>query len=76
MVTIGKKLLGFLLLLLVLLAAVPSGCVSDNDGPRHARSDRDVTIGGRKGVVVERSGNGTAVEVGGDHGVVVGNPRD
>jgi hypothetical protein len=25
---------------------------------------------------VERSDNGTAVKVGGDHGVVVGHPRD
>lgn len=64
------------LLALVLLAAIPCGCAGTDHSQRDERSNRDVTIGGRHGVVVEKSGDGTAVEVGGPHGVVVGNPRD
>ena len=74
MVTIGKRLLG--LLLLVLVAAMPLGCASTNGGPREERTARDVKVGGDKGVVVERSDSGTEVRIGGDHGVVVGHSHD
>jgi hypothetical protein len=71
---IGKRLLGFLLL--VLVAAMPLGCASTNEGPREERSARGVTVGGENGVVVEHSDSGTQVKVGGDHGVVVGHPSE
>jgi hypothetical protein len=74
MLTIGTKLLGFLLL--VLVAAMPLGCGSTDEGPRDERSEKDVKVGGDKGVVVEHSKTGTTVKVGGDHGVVVDHPRD
>ena len=74
MKTIGRILMG--ILLLVLVAAVPSGCAGTDEGRRDERSNRDVVVGGEKGVVVEKSGNGTAVKIGGDHGVVVGNPHE
>jgi hypothetical protein len=61
MVTIGKRLLGCLLL--VLVAAVPLGCGSS--------SGRGVTVGGEHGVVVDHG-----VSVGGEHGIGVGNPRN
>ncbi|MCY2928617.1 MAG: hypothetical protein NTV86_03825 [Planctomycetota bacterium] len=72
--TIGRILMS--LLLLVLLAAVPTGCAGTDHSQRDERSNHDVTIGGRHGVVIEKSGGGTAVDIGGPHGVVVGNPRD
>ena len=74
MFTIGKRLLG--LLLLVLVVAAPLGCVRTNEGPREERSTRDVNVGGNYGVDVKRSDSGTEVKVGGDHGVVVEHPRD
>lgn len=73
MSTIGKRLLG---LLLILMVAIPLGCVNINDGPREHRSERHTEVGGRHGVVVDRSDSGTDVKVGGDHGVVVDHPRD
>ena len=72
MIAISRRLLG--LLLLVLVAAMPLGCVSANGGPREERTARGVMVGGDKGVVVERSDSGTEVKIGGDHGVVVGHP--
>ena len=74
MVTIGKRLLGCLLL--VLVAAMPLGCGRPHEGPREERSERDVRVGGERGVVVEHSDSRTEVRVGGDHGVVVEHPRD
>lgn len=71
MVKVGKRLLG--LLLVVLAAAMPLGCAGSNDGPREKR---DVSVGGKYGVNVDRSDSGTDVKVGGDHGVVVEHPRD
>ena len=73
MFTIGKMLLGFLL---VLAAAMPFACVNIGDQPQRERSEKDVTVGGDKGVVVERSNSGTEVKVGGDRGVVVDHPHD
>jgi predicted small secreted protein len=69
MFTIGRILMGFLLL--VSVAAMPLGCASTNEG-----SGRDVKVGGDNGVVVERSDSGTTVKVGGDHGVVVDHSHD
>jgi hypothetical protein len=74
MSAIGKRLLGFLLL--VLVAAMPLGCGSTHEGRRGDRSTRAVTVGGESGVVVDRSDSGTQVKVGGDHGVVVGHPSE
>ncbi len=74
MKTIGRILTS--LLFLVLLSAIPTGCAGTDHSHRDERSNRDVVVGGEKGVVVEKSGNGTAVKIGGDHGIVVGNPRD
>jgi hypothetical protein len=51
MVTIGKKLLS--VLILVLIAAAPLGCLSINSPPKE---QTDVKIGGDKGVVVEHPG--------------------
>jgi hypothetical protein len=73
MVAMGKRLLGFLLL--VLVAAMPLGCASTKEGPREERSARGVTVGGESGVVVERSDSGTHVKVGGEHGIVVNHPH-
>jgi len=70
MVTIGKGLLG--LLLLALVAAMSSGC---GDGSRREGPERDVKVGGDYGVVVERSNSGTEVKIGGDRGVVVEHPN-
>jgi hypothetical protein len=71
MFTIGKGLLG--LLLLALVTAMSLGC---GDGSRRERPERDVTtVGGDYGVVVERSNSGTEVKVGGDRGVVVEHPN-
>jgi len=79
MVTIGKRVLGFLLL--VLVAALPLGCGNSNERPREGGVrvggdygvvvDHGVSVGGEKGVVVDHG-----VKVGGDHGLVVGHPRD
>jgi hypothetical protein len=74
MVTIGKRLLG--LLLWVLVAAIPLACGNANEGLREERSTTTVDVGGNKGVVVDRSNYGTEVKVGGDKGVVVEHPRD
>ena len=70
MFTIGKRLLG--LLLLVLAAAMPVGCAGSNEGPHEDRT----SVGGQYGVNVDRSSSGTGVKVGGDRGVVVEHPRD
>jgi hypothetical protein len=74
MFTIGKRLLGFLFL--VVVAAMPSGCGGTHEGPREERSARDVRVGGDHGVVVERSDSGTEVRIGGDRGIVVEHPRN
>ena len=74
MFTIGKRLLGFLLL--VLVAAAPLGCSSADEGSREERSGKDVKVGGDNGVVVEHSDSGTKVKVGGDKGVVVDHSHD
>ena len=72
--TIGNRLLGFLLL--VLVAAMPLGCGRSHEDLREERLERDVRVGGERGVVVEHSDSRTEVRVGGDHGVVVEHPRD
>jgi hypothetical protein len=74
MFMLGRRWPG--LLLLVLAAAMPSGCGGSHEGPREGRSARDVRVGGDHGVVVERSDSGTEVRVGGDRGIVVEHPRD
>jgi len=51
MVAIGKTVLG--ILLLVLIAVAPLGCLSINKPPSDD-SQRDVNIGGEHGVTVER----------------------
>jgi hypothetical protein len=73
MVAIGKRLLGPLLL--VLVAAMPLGCASTQQGPRQEKPASGVTVGGENGVVVEHSDSGTHVTVGGDHGIVVNRPH-
>jgi hypothetical protein len=74
MIAIRTGLLGVVLLALV--AALPSGCSSTAQAPPKERTAKDVKVGGDKGVVVERSSSGTEVKVGGDKGVVVKHPRD
>lgn len=71
MFTLGKRLLG--VLLLVVAAAMPLGCGGSNES---SREDRNVAVGGDKGVVVKSSDSGTEVKVGGDKGVVVDHSRD
>ena len=71
MIAIVKKVLGWLLL--VLVAAAPLGCGSSSRGPGE---ERTTSVGGQYGVVVDRSDAGTEVKVGGDHGVVVEHPSD
>jgi hypothetical protein len=71
MIAMRKSLLG--LLLLVLAAAMASGCGETRESPRE---ERGVKVGGDHGVVVEHSDYGTQVKVGGDHGIVVNHPRD
>ena len=73
MIAIGKKVLG---LLLVLAVAMPLACASTKKGSSEGRPEKDVTVGGEKGVVVKRSDSGTEVKVGGDKGVVVEHSRD
>jgi hypothetical protein len=53
MFAMGKKVLG--LLLLALMAAAPSACVSINEPPEN-KHRTEVQIGGDKGVVVEHPG--------------------
>ena len=67
MFTVGKTLLS--LLFLISMAAMPLACVNVDRDPSHER--RDVSVGGKYGVNVDRSDSGTDVKVGGDHGVVV-----
>jgi hypothetical protein len=56
MFTIGKKVLS--VLLLVLIAAAPLGCLSINKPPE--KQDRtEVKVGGDKGVVVDHPGGDT-----------------
>ena len=74
MIAVTKRLLG--LLILVLVAAMPLGCVNINQGPRESGPDKNVSVGGEYGVNVDRSDSGTTVKVGGDRGVVVEHPRD
>jgi hypothetical protein len=74
MIAISRRLLG--LVLLAVMAAVPSGCESTGERPPEERKTKDVKVGGDKGVVVERSSSETEVKVGGDRGVVVKHPRD
>ena len=83
MVTLCKRMMGFLLL--VLVAAMPLGCGGSNERPREERSDSGVRVGGDYGVVVDHGvsiggDDGVVVDhgvsVGGDHGFVVGHPRD
>jgi predicted small secreted protein len=69
MLTIGKISLG--LLLPVLAAVMPLGCLNTNESP-----GKDVKVGGDNGVVVDHSPSGTTVKVGGDHGVVVDHSHD
>lgn len=64
------------LVLLILAVAMPLGCASSNEGPREDRTSRDVSVGGKYGVNVDRSPSGTEVKVGGDRGVVVEHPHD
>ena len=71
MIAIGKRFLGFLLL--VLVAAMPLACGSSDRAPGE---ERTTSVGGDYGVVVNRSDSGTAVKVGGDHGLVVEHPSD
>ena len=72
MFTVGKRLLS--LLFLASVAATPLACVNVDRGPSHEK--KDVSVGGKYGVNVDRSGSGTDVKVGGDHGVVVEHPHD
>ena len=74
MIAVSKRLLGFVFL--VLMAAVPLGCLNVNQGPRENPPDRDVSVGGQYGVNVDRSSSGTEVKIGGDRGLVVDHPRD
>jgi hypothetical protein len=74
MSVVGKRLLG--LFTLVLVAAMPLGCVNINQGPRENGPEKEVTVGGEHGVVVDRSPSETTVKIGGDRGVVVEHPRD
>jgi len=53
MVKIGKKVLSFLLL--VLITAAPLGCLTINKPPDN-QPKTEVKIGGDKGVVVEHPG--------------------
>jgi hypothetical protein len=72
MIAIAKRLLGLVLLALV---AAPLACESKTEPPREVPKTKNVTVGGDKGVVVERSNSGTTVKVGGDRGVVVDHER-
>ncbi|MDD4890233.1 MAG: hypothetical protein PHU85_09920 [Phycisphaerae bacterium] len=74
MFTVGNRLLG--LLLLILVAAMPAACVNVDRDSSRATPRRDVSVGGEYGVNVDRSGSGTDVKIGGDHGVVVEHPRN
>ena len=90
MVTIGKRLLGCLLL--VLVAAMPLGCGSSNEkggvrvgGDYGVVVDHGVRVGGDKGVVVDHGvsvvgDKGVVIDhgvsVGGEHGVNIGHDRD
>jgi len=68
MLTIGRTLLGVVLLALL---ATPFGCISNNNGSDE-KPRTETKVGGDKGVVVEHGGGqGAAVHIGGDKGVNV-----
>jgi hypothetical protein len=75
MVTIGKKVLSLLLLvLLVCIGAAPLGCLTINKPPDN-RPTTEVNVSGEHGVTVDRDKRDnkpkTEVNVGGEHGVTV-----
>jgi hypothetical protein len=65
MFTIGRTVLG--LVLLVLCSAAPLACGGSSESPR-----KETTVGGQYGVVVEHGGGeGSEVRIGGPKGIVV-----
>ena len=74
MYVVARRLLG--LVALALVAAMPLGCLNINRSPPEAGPEKEVTVGGDKGVVVDHSPSGTTVKVGGDRGVVVDHSHD
>ncbi len=75
--TMRMKLLG---VLLALVGVTPLACLDfgqpAHQEPRQERTEKDVKVGGDKGVVVKRSDSNTEVKIGGDRGLKVEHPRD